>query len=110
MDCVLSTLVLCSVQNQIDVLKEIKRVLKPGGYFYFMEHVYAKDGSYMSFFQRLLNPLNGAILDGCNVIRTTLPNILDAGFQEVVYERFDAKLQYIFAGDTQWRCKSCRSD
>ena len=42
---VIITLVLCSVQDQSAVLREVQRVLKPGGKFYFMEHVIAPEGS-----------------------------------------------------------------
>jgi ubiquinone/menaquinone biosynthesis C-methylase UbiE len=40
-DCVISTLVMCSVSSQSQVLAEVKRVLKPNGRFYFIEHVAA---------------------------------------------------------------------
>ena len=96
-DCVLSTLVLCSVEKQQNVLQEIKRVLKPGCRFYFMEHVIAKDGSTMSRFQTILNPVNKLILDGCNVNRQTLPEIQKSGFSKVHFERFEANLEYVCA-------------
>lgn len=38
-DAVISTLVLCSVSGMEVALKEIRRVLKPGGTFYFLEHI-----------------------------------------------------------------------
>ncbi|XP_066934426.1 thiol S-methyltransferase TMT1A-like [Clytia hemisphaerica] len=96
-DCVLSTIVLCSVKNQKNVLREIKRVLKPGCRFYFMENVIANNGSIMSRFQNALNPVNKVILDGCNVNRETLPEIKNAGFSKVHYERFEANLEYVCA-------------
>jgi SAM-dependent methyltransferase len=42
-DCVVSTLVMCSVQDPRAVLAEVLRVLKPGGRFVYFEHV-AADG------------------------------------------------------------------
>ena len=96
-DCVLSTIVLCSVQDQAKVLSEINRVLKPGGYYFFMEHVRARKGSAMALAQRLLNPLNSLLLDGCNVNRRTSETIQGAGFSEVSYKRFDAGLFYACA-------------
>ena len=38
-DAVVVTLVLCSVQDQAKCFSEIKRVLKPGGKFFYMEHI-----------------------------------------------------------------------
>ena len=38
-DAVVVTLVLCSVQDQTKCFSEIKRVLKPGGKFFYMEHI-----------------------------------------------------------------------
>lgn len=96
-DCVLSTIVLCSVQDQTKVLAEVRRVLKPGGYFFFMEHVHAKERSIMALFQMLLNPLNSFLLDGCNVNRKTWETIHKAGFSEVQCQKFDAGLYYQFA-------------
>lgn len=96
-DCAISTLVLCSVIDQDMVLKEIHRVLKPGGNFYFMEHVGASDGTVMYKIQRFLNPLNRIFFDGCNVTRETISCVQSASFREVHYERFNAKLEYVCA-------------
>lgn len=96
-ECVISTIVLCSVEDQVRVLREIKRILKPGGYFFFMEHVAASHGSILSITQKFLNPLNRIMYDGCNVIRHTITNIQNTGFKEVSYKHFDAKLEYFFA-------------
>lgn len=96
-DCAVSTLVLCSVIDQDMVLKEIYRVLKPGGQFYFMEHVEASDGTIMNKIQKFLNPLNRILLDGCNVTRETISCVQNMPFREVHYERFNAKLEYVCA-------------
>merc|ERR1712192_246304 len=42
-DAVVMTLVLCTVDDQIKTLSEVKRVLKPGGKFYYMEHIIAQE-------------------------------------------------------------------
>jgi SAM-dependent methyltransferase len=42
-DTVVASLVLCSVDDQDAVLAEVKRVLKPGGSYHFMEHVRSDD-------------------------------------------------------------------
>ena len=43
-DAVVTVHVLCSVTGMVDVLEEIKRVLKPGGRLLFIEHVRAPEG------------------------------------------------------------------
>lgn len=94
-DCLISTIVLCSVDDQEMVLAEVKRVLKPGCPFFFMEHVRATPGSYLDKAQKLFNGLWSTCFDGCNVIRDTLPVIQNSGFQEVYYEAFNARLDYL---------------
>jgi len=44
-DAVVSTLVLCSVPELDTTLREVWRVLKPGGRFLFLEHVAAAPGT-----------------------------------------------------------------
>jgi ubiquinone/menaquinone biosynthesis C-methylase UbiE len=65
------------------VLQEVLRVLKPGGRFLFMEHVAAPEGSWLCHLQRLLNPLQRLLADGCNVNRCTGKVIQGAGFSTV---------------------------
>ncbi|KAL1218454.1 Cycloartenol-C-24-methyltransferase [Cardamine amara subsp. amara] len=79
-DAVVATLVLCSVSDVTQTLKEIKRVLRPGGSFIFLEHVAAKDGSVLRRFQKLLDPLQQKLADGCHLTRNTRESILEAGF------------------------------
>src|SRR5664279_1133013 len=55
-DAVVSTLVLCSVSDQDTVLREVKRVLRPGGRFVFIEHVAAPDHSRQWWMQKLIKP------------------------------------------------------
>ena len=87
-DAVVSTLVLCSVRNQAEVLQEILRVLKPGGRFVFIEHVAAPRGTRLRRFQDLICPLWKRIGDGCHPNRETWISIEQAGFASVHYERF----------------------
>lgn len=91
-DCVISTLVLCSVNDQEEALAEVKRVLKPGCPFFFMEHVIAQPGSYLFRGQMMFNGVWGKLFDGCDVTRDTLSILQNAGFCEVYYETFNARL------------------
>ena len=53
-DVVIETLVLCSVKDVDQSLREIHRVLKPGGIFCFLDHVKAPDSTWLLRFQNFL--------------------------------------------------------
>ncbi|ESW29598.1 hypothetical protein PHAVU_002G083300 [Phaseolus vulgaris] len=82
-DAVVGTLVLCSVKDVDMTLKEVRRVLRPGGLYMFVEHVAAKDGTFLNFMQRVLDPLQQTLADGCHLSRETGNNISRAGFSGV---------------------------
>merc|ERR1712137_1284721 len=56
-DVVVSTLVLCSVRNLELTLKEVQRVLAPGGKFYYWEHVHDVPGTWLHTIQSFLAPV-----------------------------------------------------
>ena len=56
-DCVVSTLVFCSVDNPAKCAREILRILKPGGYFIVQEHIKGEHNSALAFQQELFEPL-----------------------------------------------------
>lgn len=87
-DGVVGTLVLCSVKNQAEVLHEILRILRPGGTYYFIEHVAAPRNSFLWRTQRFLRPCWKFINDGCQPDRETLTLIQNCGFSHVEYESF----------------------
>ncbi|KAJ8559329.1 hypothetical protein K7X08_003387 [Anisodus acutangulus] len=82
-DAVIGTLVLCSVADVNLALQEIRRVLKPGGLYLFVEHVAATDGTVLRFVQQLLDPLQQTLADGCHLTRKTGKDITEAGFSNV---------------------------
>uniref|UniRef100_A0A7N0V6D9 Methyltransferase type 11 domain-containing protein n=1 Tax=Kalanchoe fedtschenkoi TaxID=63787 RepID=A0A7N0V6D9_KALFE len=67
----------------IQLLAEVRRVLRPGGLYLFVEHVAAKDGSFLRVIQTLLDPLQQALADGCHLTRNTGQSISQAGFLHV---------------------------
>jgi ubiquinone/menaquinone biosynthesis C-methylase UbiE len=77
-DTVVSTLVLCGVDDQPRALREARRVLRPGGRLLFIEHVRADDPG-LARFQDRMNWLNRAVV-GCDCNRPTLSMIEAAGF------------------------------
>src|SRR5262245_61046513 len=83
-DTVISTLVLCGVDDQPRALRQLLRVLRPGGRFLFMEHV-RSDEPRLARMQDRLNWLNRAVAC-CDCNRPTLPSIRAAGFDVVNVE------------------------
>ncbi len=94
-DAVVSTLVLCSVKNVATVLREVRRVLRPGGQFVFLEHVAAPSGSWRRRCQHAIRPLTRCFGDGCEPDRETWVAIEQAGFATVQIERFDLPLGFM---------------
>jgi ubiquinone/menaquinone biosynthesis C-methylase UbiE len=78
-DVVVSTLVLCGVDDQAKALSEAQRVLRPGGRLLFMEHVRATDDDKRARSQDRLNWLNRAVV-GCDCNRDTANAITATGF------------------------------
>lgn len=95
MDFVVSTLVLCSVDDLSAVLREALRVLRPGGRFCFLEHVAAADGSRLHLLQRAIGPVWRALGDGCRPDRDPLRVLRASGFAEVVAEPFQLPIPVI---------------
>ncbi|KAH7438299.1 hypothetical protein KP509_04G009100 [Ceratopteris richardii] len=88
-DAVVCTLVLCSVKDVATTLQEVKRVLKPGGSYLFVEHVAAPEGSSLRFWQDFLNPVQEFVADGCHLNRNTLDDIQNAQFTRVNAQRIN---------------------
>jgi ubiquinone/menaquinone biosynthesis C-methylase UbiE len=91
-DAVVSTLVLCSVSDQAQVLKEILRVLKPGGKYVFVEHVIAPEHTGERRMQKLIKPLWRTLADGCEPDRDTAAAVRRAGFSSVEITSFETPL------------------
>ena len=78
-DTVVSTLVLCTVNDLGRTLRELRRVLKSGGRLLFIEHVRSEEPR-LAAWQDRLNRLNRIVAHGCNCNRATLDAIRAAGF------------------------------
>ena len=78
-DTIVSTLVLCSVNCQSSSLKEIYRLLRPGGSLLFMEHVIS-DQSKILAWQHRIEPFWSFCAGDCRLTRDTGKAILSAGF------------------------------
>src|SRR4051812_12943096 len=84
-DTVVASLLLCSVPDQDRAIGEIRRVLRPGGQFLFLEHVRAKDPK-LARKQDRWRPAWSVIGFGCQCNRDTLPRI-EAQFEIAEVER-----------------------
>jgi ubiquinone/menaquinone biosynthesis C-methylase UbiE len=78
-DTVVSTLVLCGVDDQQRTLREVRRVLRAGGRLLFIEHVRSPDAS-VARRQDRMNGIN-RIVARCECNRRTLLSIGDAGLR-----------------------------
>lgn len=78
-DTIVSTLVLCGVSDQPRAVREISRVLKPGGHLLVVEHVRADDAG-LARRQDRVNWLN-RIVAGCDCNRPTLRTLQRGGFE-----------------------------
>jgi ubiquinone/menaquinone biosynthesis C-methylase UbiE len=79
-DCVVATLVFCSVADPARGFQEIRRVLKPGGTLLLLEHVRSQ-GRFTAYLQDLLVPLTTRLLGNCHWNRDTGQAVAAAGFQ-----------------------------
>jgi ubiquinone/menaquinone biosynthesis C-methylase UbiE len=77
-DTVVSTLVLCGVDDQPRALREAHRVLRPGGRLLFLEHVRSDDPA-LARLQDRMNWLNRLVVQ-CDCNRPTLATIEAEGF------------------------------
>ncbi|HLR59322.1 MAG TPA: methyltransferase domain-containing protein [Pseudogracilibacillus sp.] len=84
-DYVVTSCVFCSVPDPIKGLKEIRRVVKPGGTIVMLEHMRSNNG-FIGRVLDIINPLT-VRLTGANVNRKTIRNIESAGLK-VVSQRF----------------------
>jgi ubiquinone/menaquinone biosynthesis C-methylase UbiE len=77
-DTVVSTFTLCSIPDVVHALGEIRRVLKPGGQFLFLEHGRSPDPA-VARWQDRLNPAWMPLAGGCHLNRPMRALVEDAG-------------------------------
>jgi ubiquinone/menaquinone biosynthesis C-methylase UbiE len=86
-DTVVSTYTLCTIRDPVAALREMRRVLVPGGKFLFSEHGRAPDASVRRW-QARLQPYWGRVSGGC-ILDRDIPALLEqAGFKPDVQSQY----------------------
>lgn len=86
-DCVVTTWTLCSVEEPVAALSEMRRVLRDDGVYLFIEHGRSDDPT-TARWQRRLNPLQRRIAGGCRLDRPIDELVASGGFEIRGLDRF----------------------
>jgi SAM-dependent methyltransferase len=89
-DSAISTWTMCTIPDAALALREVRRVLKPGGTLHFVEHGLAPDPKVQKW-QYRLDPLEMRIAGGCTFSRPIAALVTGAGFTMQELDEFYAK-------------------
>ena len=96
-DTVVCTLTLCSIADVEHALDEIRRILKPGGEFLFLEHGLAPEPA-VARWQRRLTPLQKRLGGGCHLDRDTERLVAASGLRTGPLQHYYLRRVPRFAG------------
>ncbi len=86
-DSALSSWTLCTIPDLPKALAEVRRVLKPGAAFHFVEHGLSPDVN-VAKWQRRMNWAQRIYAGGCNLNRPIRTELVEAGFEIDSLENF----------------------
>ena len=86
-DTALSTWTLCTIPDAAAALRDVRRVLAPGGTLHFVEHGLAPDAAVQRW-QRRLEPMQKRLVGGCHLTRRIVDLVTAAGFTVVEVDVF----------------------
>jgi SAM-dependent methyltransferase len=100
-DCALSTWTLCTIPDAGAALAELRRVVRPGGELFFLEHGRSPRPE-VERWQHRLDPVQRRIAGGCNLSRDIPALISGAGFDIERVVEFDIAgpkvMSHMFSG------------
>lgn len=100
-DSVVCTFTLCSVGDQAQTLKELRRILKPGGRLLYAEHGRAPDAG-VAKWQNRIEPVWKRLAGGCHLTRPVNSAVEQGGFAvHALGERYTPKVPR-WAGWMEW--------
>jgi SAM-dependent methyltransferase len=94
-DVVISSLLLCTVADPARVVAEIRRILRPGGRYAFLEHVMAPEGTVLRGIQHAVRRPWAWAFEGCSCERDLAAVIRAAGFASVEIDQYRLRSPFL---------------
>ena len=94
-DAVISSLLMCTVTDPEPVLSEIRRILRPGGRYAFVEHVAAPERTLLRRIQHAARRPWAWAFEGCSCERDLASVIRAAGFASVDIDEYRIRSPFL---------------